>query len=98
MLNWLVIGIGDITRKRVIPAILSQPRSRLYGIVSRDPEKARPFFRETRSAFGRIAAAHIPNVEMRQLSMGMSNSYMIAIEEGSNMIRLGTELFGFRGG
>lgn len=40
MLNWLVIGIGDITRKRVIPAIQSEPRSRLYGIVTRDLAKA----------------------------------------------------------
>lgn len=39
MLNWLVIGIGDITTKRVIPAIQAEPRSRLYGVVSRDPEK-----------------------------------------------------------
>ena len=41
MLNWVVVGIGDITTKRVIPAILAEPRSRLYGIVSRDPEKGR---------------------------------------------------------
>src|ERR1700723_2415791 len=38
-LAWLVIGIGDITRKRVIPAILSEPRSELYGVVTRDPAK-----------------------------------------------------------
>lgn len=43
MLNWLVIGIGDITRKRVIPAILSEPRSRLYGLLTRDPAKAKNF-------------------------------------------------------
>jgi 1,5-anhydro-D-fructose reductase (1,5-anhydro-D-mannitol-forming) len=40
MLNWIVIGIGDITRKRVIPAIQAEPRSRLYGLVTRDPAKA----------------------------------------------------------
>ena len=39
-MNWLVIGIGDIARKRVIPAIQAEPRSRLYGIVTRDPAKA----------------------------------------------------------
>jgi predicted dehydrogenase len=43
MLNWLVIGIGDITIKRVIPAIQAEPRSNLYGIVTRDPAKAAPF-------------------------------------------------------
>jgi predicted dehydrogenase len=43
MLNWVVVGIGDITTKRVIPAILAEPRSRLYGVVSRDPEKGRRY-------------------------------------------------------
>jgi 1,5-anhydro-D-fructose reductase (1,5-anhydro-D-mannitol-forming) len=43
MHNWLVIGIGDITIRRVIPAIQSEPRSRLYGIVTRDPAKAAPY-------------------------------------------------------
>jgi predicted dehydrogenase len=40
MLRWLVIGIGDITTKRVIPAILEEPRSSLCGIVTRNPQKA----------------------------------------------------------
>jgi predicted dehydrogenase len=39
MLNWLVIGIGDITTKRVIPAIRSESRSHLYGVVTRDKSK-----------------------------------------------------------
>lgn len=43
MLNWLVAGIGDITTKRVIPAILAEPRSKLAGIVTRDPAKAAPY-------------------------------------------------------
>jgi 1,5-anhydro-D-fructose reductase (1,5-anhydro-D-mannitol-forming) len=41
--NWIVIGIGDITIRRVIPAIQSEPRSRLYGFVTRDPVKAAPY-------------------------------------------------------
>lgn len=40
MLNWIVIGIGDIATRRVIPAILAEPRSRLYGVVTGHPEKA----------------------------------------------------------
>jgi predicted dehydrogenase len=43
MLNWVVIGIGDIAVRRVIPAIQAEPRSRLYGIITRDPGKAAPF-------------------------------------------------------
>jgi predicted dehydrogenase len=43
MLNWVVVGIGDISTRRVIPAIQAEPRSRLYGLVTRDPAKAARF-------------------------------------------------------
>ncbi|MGH9664618.1 MAG: Gfo/Idh/MocA family protein, partial [Bryobacteraceae bacterium] len=39
LLRWVVVGIGDITIKRVLPAILAEPRSRLHGVVSRDRAK-----------------------------------------------------------
>jgi len=42
-MNWLVVGIGDITTKRAIPAILEEARSHLYGVVTRDPAKAVPY-------------------------------------------------------
>jgi pyridoxal phosphate enzyme (YggS family) len=61
-----------------------------------DPEKSRPYFQLTRNIFERIKAMKLPNIEMRFLSMGMSNSYQIAIEEGSNIVRIGTKLFGER--
>jgi 1,5-anhydro-D-fructose reductase (1,5-anhydro-D-mannitol-forming) len=43
MLNWIVIGIGDIATRRVIPAIQAESRNRLYGLVTRDPAKAVPY-------------------------------------------------------
>jgi 1,5-anhydro-D-fructose reductase (1,5-anhydro-D-mannitol-forming) len=43
MLNWIVVGIGDIAIRRVIPAIQAEPRSRLHGLVTRDPAKAAPY-------------------------------------------------------
>src|ERR1035437_4065613 len=43
MLRWLVIGIGEIARRRVLPAILAEPRGRLAGIVTRDPRKAEAY-------------------------------------------------------
>lgn len=43
MLNWLVVGVGDIARRRVIPAILAEPRSVLYGVVTRDARKAEAY-------------------------------------------------------
>ena len=61
-----------------------------------DPEDSRPYFRKTKDIFERIKALNLPNVNMKYLSMGMSNSYKVAIEEGSNMIRLGTVVFGER--
>ncbi len=42
-LHWVVAGIGDIARKRVIPAIQAEPRSMLYGFVTRDPAKAKAY-------------------------------------------------------
>jgi pyridoxal phosphate enzyme (YggS family) len=61
-----------------------------------DPEDARPYFRATREAFERLSASDLPNITMRYLSMGMSNSYRVAIEEGANIVRIGTALFGNR--
>ena len=42
-IRWIVIGVGDITTKRVLPAILAEPRSLLAGIVTRNPAKAKPY-------------------------------------------------------
>jgi hypothetical protein len=61
-----------------------------------DPEESRPYFKATREVFERIAAMNFPNITMKFLSMGMSNSYQIAIEEGANIVRIGTKLFGER--
>jgi len=66
------------------------------GPFTGDPEDARPYFTETRKAFDRLAGADIPGLRMNSLSMGMSNSYKVAIQEGANIIRIGTRLFGTR--
>lgn len=58
-----------------------------------DPEDARPYFILTRKVFERLSKQNIPNVEMRCLSMGMSNTYKVAIEEGANIVRIGSKLF-----
>ncbi len=66
------------------------------GPVVDDPQKLRPHFRTVKNIFDRLKSLTIENVEMNILSMGMSDSYQVAIEEGANMIRLGTVLFGER--
>jgi hypothetical protein len=66
------------------------------GPFTGDPENARPFFRTTRAIFDRLGELAIPGVEMKTLSMGMSNSYRVAVEEGANLVRIGTLIFGER--
>jgi PLP dependent protein len=61
-----------------------------------DPEEARPYFRALRELRDRIAAEAIPRVEMRELSMGMSGDYTVAIEEGATIVRIGRGIFGER--
>ena len=66
------------------------------GPFAGDPEDARPYFRKTRDLFRKIAGLNLPGVEMKYLSMGMSNSYRVALQEEANMVRIGTKLFGAR--
>lgn len=80
-------SIANFKNIKIIGLMTMGPR---FG----DPEEARPFYRATRTLFDYIASCTIPNVSMSVLSMGMSNAYRIAIEEGATMIRLGTILFG----
>ena len=61
-----------------------------------DPEDSRPYFIKTRELYALLRSLNIPRVEMKHLSMGMTNSYRVAIEEGANMVRIGTKIFGPR--
>jgi hypothetical protein len=66
------------------------------GPFAGDPEESRPYFQKTRALFEKLKAMNVPGVEMKYLSMGMSNSYKVALEEGANIVRIGTKLFGER--
>ncbi len=77
------------------------PNIKIMGLMTMgprfgNPEDSRPYFQETRKIFERLKQLDLPNVEMRYLSMGMTNSYRIALEEGANMVRIGTKIFGER--
>lgn len=63
------------------------------GPLTDNPEDSRPYFAETKRLFERIKNLSLPNVEMKYLSMGMSASYQIAIEEGASIVRIGTKIF-----
>ncbi len=66
------------------------------GPFAGDPEDSRPYFQKTKKLFEKIKEMGLPDVEMKYLSMGMSNSYKVALEEGANIVRIGTKLFGER--
>ena len=85
----LVQRLSELRHIRVQGLMTMGPR---FG----DPEQARPYFLATRATFERLSAWNLPNVTMRYLSMGMSNSYLVAIEEGANVVRIGTKIFGRR--
>jgi pyridoxal phosphate enzyme (YggS family) len=63
-----------------------------------DSERVRPYFRRLRELAREIDGRNIPNVSMRELSMGMSHDFEVAIEEGSTVVRVGTAIFGARSG
>jgi hypothetical protein len=94
---------GAVTQN-VIPlaqAVSGLANVRLVGLMTMgpavgDPEESRPYFVTTRKVFEELKRLQIPNVEMKYLSMGMTNSYKVALQEGANMVRLGTLIFGER--
>jgi pyridoxal phosphate enzyme (YggS family) len=85
----------------LIKEIGSLPNLKVNGLMTmgpflEDPAGLRPYFRQTKTLFDEIKTLMIPNVRMEHLSMGMSDSYHIAIEEGATMVRIGTKIFGPR--
>jgi pyridoxal phosphate enzyme (YggS family) len=66
------------------------------GPNSGNPEEARSYFMTTRILFDKLKKLNIPGVEMKYLSMGMTNSYKVALEAGANMVRIGSKIFGDR--
>jgi pyridoxal phosphate enzyme (YggS family) len=85
----LIREISSLRNIKVMGLMTMGPR---FG----NPEDSRPYFVETRRIFEKIKRLELPNVEMRYLSMGMTNSYKVALEEGANMVRIGTKIFGER--
>ena len=61
-----------------------------------DDESNRYYFRKTYNIFNELKSKNFKNISMKILSMGMTHDYKIAIEEGSNLIRIGTGIFGAR--
>jgi len=94
-------GVMPEDAEELVREISSLPHIKIMGLMTMgprfgNPENARPYFIATKEIFERLKNLNLPNVEMKYLSMGMTNSYRVALEEGANMVRLGSKIFGER--
>jgi PLP dependent protein len=92
--------------KKHVPSLLESVAKlanlRVEGLMTvppfrQDPEQVRPYFRELRELKEKIRESGFPNVDLKELSMGMTHDYPVAVEEGATIVRIGTALFGPRG-
>jgi pyridoxal phosphate enzyme (YggS family) len=94
-------GVSAEEAVQLVRAVAPLPNLSVLGLMTMppwfdDPEEARPFFRALRELRDRIEAERIPGAEMRELSMGMSGDYAVAVEEGATIVRIGRGIFGER--
>ncbi len=94
-------GVGPADVESFIKKIALFPNIRVKGLMAippfkQNPEEVRPYFKHLKDIFENIKQNQIKNVKMDYLSMGMSNDFEVAIEEGANMVRIGTGIFGTR--
>ena len=94
-------GVLPENAEPLIKEISSFPNIKVMGLMTMgprfgNPEDSRLYFVETRKIFEKIRKLDLPNIEMKYLSMGMTNSYQIALEEGANIVRIGSKIFGER--
>jgi pyridoxal phosphate enzyme (YggS family) len=95
-------GVPIADAVKLVRAVAPLPNLSVRGLMTMppwfdDPEEARPCFRALRELRDRIEAERIARVEMRELSMGMTGDYGVAVEEGATIVRIGRGIFGERG-
>ncbi len=96
-------GVTAEETESLIRDILEQCANiRIRGLMTiapfaEDPEEVRPYFRIMKELYDRLGKIDHPNLSFDVLSMGMSNDWTIAVEEGATLIRVGTAIFGARG-
>lgn len=85
----IVAAAGSCTAARLTGLMLLPP-------IAENPEDARPWFARLRALRDELVASGVPAERLRELSMGMSHDFEVAIEEGATMVRVGTAIFGER--
>lgn len=90
-------GAAPEATAALVRAVAKRPGVRLQGLMGiaplvRSPEEARPFFRSLRELRDRVRD-EVPDVALPELSMGMTDDFEVAIEEGATMVRIGRALF-----
>jgi len=95
-------GVLPEQAEELITAISTLKNIKVSGLMtigpySEDAEHLRGYFRATRELFEDIKRKELPDVTMQYLSMGMTDSYRVALEEGANIVRIGSGIFGPRG-
>lgn len=93
-------GLSPVEAEDFALAVMDLPGLQVCGLMtiaplSKDPEEVRYVFRQTKE-LARQIKKNIPEIKMDLLSMGMTGDFEVALEEGANLIRLGTALFGRR--
>ena len=94
-------GVNESEAAFLVQQVASLSHLRVEGLMSvppyrQDPEEVRPYFRKLRLLQEKLGEIRSPRLELRELSMGMSHDYKVAIEEGASIVRIGTALFGAR--
>ena len=94
-------GVDETGLEELVRQVARLPHVHIRGLMTLPPyfdeaEAVRPYFRRLREVAGEIRALGLPGVEMAELSMGMSHDFMVAIEEGATLVRVGTAIFGER--
>ena len=94
-------GIAETGAVELITQISGLENIRVKGLMTMPPffdapEQARPFFRQLARLRDRIVEHNIPDVSMKELSMGMTGDFEVAIKEGATLVRIGTAIFGAR--
>lgn len=94
-------GADESELPAIVEALNSARHLELYGLMTLppffdSPEQTRPYFRRLREILEGLNRARRPEQKLTELSMGMTNDFEVAIEEGATMVRVGTAIFGKR--